>query len=55
MAFHFYVNIKQLKNALMLKLKWGASSQWPFGPSSAWGSIKTAIIMRTHSSLFCTT
>ena len=32
-------------------IKWGASSQWSFGPNSAWGSIETTIIGNTHLTL----
>ena len=32
-------------------VKWGASSQWLFRPSSAWGSIETTTIAKTHPSL----
>ena len=32
-------------------LKWGASSQWSFGPNSAWGSIEMTTIGKTHPTL----
>ena len=32
-------------------IKWGASSQWSFGPNSAWDSIETTIIGNTHLTL----
>ena len=32
-------------------IKWGASLQWSFGPNSAWGSIETATIGKTHPTL----
>ena len=31
--------------------KWGASSRWPFGLNSAWGSLETTIIGKTHPTL----
>ena len=33
---------------LCLKVKWGASSRWSFGPNSAWGSIKTTTARKKH-------
>ena len=36
---------------MLLNIKWGASSQWSFGPNSAWGSIETTIIGK-HPTLF---
>ena len=32
----------------VLKFKWGASSRWSFGPNSAWGSLETKTIGKTH-------
>ena len=34
-------------------LKWGASSRWSIGLNSAWGSMKTTTIGKTHPTLFC--
>ena len=33
-------------------IKWGASSQWSFGPNSGWGSIETTVIGKTHPTVF---
>ena len=35
-----------------LSVKWGAPSQWSFRPNSAWGSLKTTTIARTHPTLW---
>ena len=35
----------------MYKLKWDASSRWPFRPNSAWGSIEMVTIEKTRSTL----
>ena len=32
-------------------VKWGASSQWSFGPNSPWGSLESTTIWRRHPSL----
>ena len=33
-------------------IKWGASSRWSFRPNSAWGSIETTNLAKTHPTLF---
>ena len=35
----------------ILTIKWGASSWWSFRRNSAWGSIETTTIEKTHSTL----
>ena len=37
------------------KLKWGASSRWSFGSNSAWSSIETTTIGKTHPTLVAVT
>ena len=32
-------------------IKWGATSRWSLGPNSAWSSIETMIIGKTHPTL----
>ena len=39
-----------LQEALRL-VKWGASFRWSFDPNSAWSSIETMTIGKTHPSL----
>ena len=33
------------------KIKWGASSRWPFGRNPAWGSIETTATGKTHPTI----
>ena len=34
-----------------IRLNWGASFRWSFGPLSAWGTIESTTILTTHPSL----
>ena len=48
---NFKPSIKTFK-LIFRNIKWGASSRWSFDPNSAWGSIGTMTIGKTHSSLY---
>ena len=48
-GFHPYTkSISGWETSSEQELKWDASFRWPFSPNSAWGSIETTTIGKTH-------
>ena len=43
--------LEHLRETILTQLRKGASARWSFGPKSAWGSIETRTIGKTHPKL----